>query len=874
MPKAALALLATLLATTAAAQEVAVPVRSALEPATTGGIEVVDRALAKLATHKRLLVIGAHPDDEDTSLLTLVSRGLGGEAAYLALSRGDGGQNLIGTELGEGLGLIRTQELLAARRVDGAHQYFTRAFDFGYTRSLDETLRRWPREVLLEDVARVIWRFRPQVIVAMFSPQVGGHGQHLASGWAAQEIFPVAGSAERFPQLVVEGWLPWQPTALYRRTWFDPERASFELSLGDVEGLTGRSILQLAMLSRSQHRSQDMGMLQPLGTRTAGLEWVEGGSGPESGQLFADVDTRLEAMAHPLPEGALRRRTEAALRTASETAEAARQALSPAKLGLAVPALAAILDILDEVHESVSRSEEGGARVVADLVREKIEVARAGLAAAAGIGLEAVCDRETVAPGAIANVVASLWNSGKESVEVLDVELTGSGDWHLEPRQLEDETGFGIQEWGFSAGLRTGAAPSMPYYLRSPRRRDLYDWKTVDPVLRGLPYQDPELGVRFRLSIAGREIELMREVVYRARDQALGEVRRPIRAVPVAEVSVAPSTMLWDLTASGGRKVAVTVRSHLETALSGEIVVAEPEGWSAVPGHFEITEPRGEITVEMTIEPVGEVAAGRYRFDFAARLDDREATPGDTSGGERLSLPVLDYPHIRPTPLPVAAALEISAVDLELPDVGLIGYVRGASDRLPELLVQVGLEVELLGEEELARGDLSRFRVIVIGSRAYETDTALIEANSRLLDFVAAGGRLIVQYQQYQFSRGGFAPFALDIARPHGRVTDETAAVELLEPSHPVFNTPNVLNAADWEGWVQERGLYFADTWGEEFEPLLAIADPGMEKQQGGLLVARLGEGVYVYTGLAFFRQLPAGVAGGYRLFFNLLAVQ
>lgn len=879
MVKSVAAVFVAFMATLAGAQDTAVPVRSALEPATTGGIEVVERALAKLTTHRRLLVIGAHPDDEDTSLLTLVSRGLGGEAAYLSLSRGDGGQNLIGTELGQGLGLVRTQELLAARRVDGAHQFFTRAFDFGYTRSLDETLRRWPRDVLLEDVARVVWRFRPQVVVAMFSPEIGGHGQHLASGWAAQEVFRAAGDSHRFAALIEEGWEPWKPTALYRRTWFDPDAASFEVSLGQVESLTGKSMLQLAMQGRSQHRSQDMGMLQPLGARRAGLEWVAGGIGPEADGLFSGVDTTLAAIADPLEEGALRERFEMALEDVAALAEEARQGLAPARLCSAVPVLAEILGVLRSLHdeltggavEDLDQCRGGspctpGARTVAALLGEKIAVAEAGLAAAAGIGLEALSDRETVTPGAAAELIASVWNSGEESLRVLRVEVLGSPAWRSEPRQLDEPESFGVESWGFTVRLDETAAPSVPYFLERPLDGDLYDWSSVEPRTRGLPYQVPELRMRFHLALAGTQIELVREVVHRSRDQALGELRRPLRIVPRAEISVRPTMMLWDVDDDRPRAARVTVRSHLDSSTSGEIRVTVPQGWSAAATPFAIGEPAGETTVEVIIEPPEVIGPGRYRLDFVARLEGGEE--------ERLSVPVLEYSHIRPTPMPIPAGLDISALDLALPEVGAVGYVRGASDRLPELLEQVGVEVELLAADDLARGNLDRFEVIVIGSRAYETDTALASANSRLLDFVRSGGRLIVQYQQYQFVQGGFAPYAFDIARPHDRITDETAPVRILDPEHPIFTTPNRLNDDDWEGWVQERGLYFAHSWGDEFTPLLAIADPGSEERLGGLLVSHLGEGVYIYTGLAFFRQLPAGVAGGYRLFANLLAVE
>jgi len=851
------------------AQEASVPVRSALEPASTGGVEVIDRALAKLSTHRRLLVIGAHPDDEDTSLLTLVARGLGGEAAYLALSRGDGGQNLIGPELGVGLGVIRTQELLAARRVDGAHQYFTRAFDFGYTRSLEETFERWPRQALLTDVGRVVWRFRPQVIVSIFpNDGRGGHGQHQAAGWVAHEIFEVAGDTERLESLTEEGWLPWQPQALLRRTFRDPESTTLEVSVGAVEGLSGRSMLQIAMQSRSQHRSQDMGTLQPLGARKAGLMRLGGVDGPESGDLFAGIDTRLAAMAAGLPEGDLKDEVEAGLARVELLARATRKSLSPVDPGAVIPALIDMVGELAGVAELVSGSRNVTAgRIAGELIAEKQAVAEAALGAAAGIALEATLDREAVAAGASATLEAACWNSGGQAVEVQSVEIRAAAGWSIEPREGQQGpvAAQDLAEWSFEAAVDEDALPSMAYYLRAPRRGDLYDWSRSPVASRGLPYQPPELVARFHLVIGGQAVSLDREVVYRYRDQAQGEVRRPVRIVPRVELTVEPALMLWDPADRAPREVRLTVRSHQSGAARGTIRPRLPEGWSAPSAEFEITEAGGETIVTVLLTAPAGLERGDHEIGFAAELEDGAV--------ESLAVPLMEYAHIRPTPLPVRADLRVSAFGLDLPAVGPVGFVRGAADRVPEFLAQVGLETVMLDGDALARAELSRFRVIVIGSRAYEIDPALVAANSRLLDFVRAGGLLIVQYQQYQFVRGSFAPFPLDIGRPHDRITDENAPVRLLQSDHPVFNVPNALGPEDWQGWVQERGLYFAGSWDAAYSPLLAMRDPGREEQSGGLLLARVGKGTYVYTGLAFFRQLPAGVAGGYRILANLLAL-
>jgi hypothetical protein len=327
------------------------------------------------------------------------------------------------------------------------------------------------------------------------------------------------------------------------------------------------------------------------------------------------------------------------------------------------------------------------------------------------------------------------------------------------------------------------------------------------------------------------------------------------------EVAVADELLVWPLARKEPRKLQVTLTSHAAEPLKGRL---EADGWAGVqPVPFTL-DPGQERTVDLILKPAS--APGRYRVQLAAVLED-----GARFG---LAVPVVDYPHIRPTPRPRPAEVAVSAADVKLPPLKKVGYIRGASDRVPEFLLQAGVPLALLGPHDLLEGDLSGYDAIVVGSRAYEIDPVLAKANHRLLDYARAGGLVIVQYQQYPYVEGKFAPFPVEIARPHDRVTDETAAPTLLDPANPVFNTPNKIGPQDWEGWVQERGLYFLHTWDPAFQPLLAFTDPDQPETQGGLLVAKLGKGHYIYTGLAFFRQLPAGVPGAYRLFANLLALR
>jgi hypothetical protein len=419
-----------------------------------------------------------------------------------------------------------------------------------------------------------------------------------------------------------------------------------------------------------------------------------------------------------------------------------------------------------------------------------------------------------------------------------------------------------------------GGAPTLPYFLRRPLRGALYDWSDAPPSLRGEPFEPPPLAARAVLALGLEsplelplELPIEREVVHRWADQALGEIRRPLRAAPPLELEVEPRLLVVPTAAAGERLLEVELVARARRALAGSFEVTPPPGFAAPPAQpFALAENGGRQTLRVVLRAPAAPPAGRASVRLAAVLES----------GERVTMaaPVVDYPHIRPTPRPRPAEVEVSAADLALPPLERVGYVRGASDAVPEQLAAVGVPLVLLDETALRAGDLSLYDAIVVGSRAYETDAALRAAHPRLLDYVRAGGTLVVQYQQYPFIEGRFAPHSLSIARPHDRVTDETAPVAHLAPDHPALSTPNRLGEADWQGWVQERGLYFAREWDAAYTPLLEMADPGGAPQRGGLLVARLGEGVYVYTGLAFFRQLPAGVPGAYRLFANLLALR
>jgi LmbE family N-acetylglucosaminyl deacetylase len=798
-------------------------------PPGTGGVAALATALRQLGAAKRVLVIGAHPDDEDTELLAILSQGMGAQVAYLSLTRGEGGQNLIGPELGPELGIIRTEELLAARRLDGARQFFTRAYDFGFSKTVDEAFRFWPRDSLLADVVAVIRRFRPQIVVSIFSgtPR-DGHGQHQVAGVLARQAFEALRDSS------------WGPVKLYRAAWFDTAATTLRLDGGALDPVVGRSYHQIAMAGRSRHRSQDMGQLERPGPsldRLAFVAWRDGGRGKGDGDgLFAGVDTLLPGKARY-----------AAL------IDSARARLNPSRPGAIVPLLARAL------------------RALGDADAEQRETLERALAAAAGVAIDGFTDDGIVIPGEQLQVETTVWNAGAWPVRIGAIDLTAPPGWTVAPLDAAAATVApgNVATRRFTVTVATSAARSQPYFLRRPLAGALYDWSSVPPEWRGLPFEPPPspLELTARLTVAGEPVTLRREVVYRYRDQGIGEVRRPIFVTQPFDVTVTPDLIVWpvDGSAGGPRHVTITVTNRTRGAAAAQVVITPPPGWPAVPPEslsFQREDEAKSLTVTVALPP-------------GARPGDYALSAAAVSGGVRSegALTVIDYPHIRPRAVvhPSTAALRVAR--LALPALARVGYVRGASDRVPEALLAVGVPLELLGPDTLARGDLSRYDAIVLGSRAYETEPALVAANGRLLDYARAGGLVLVQYQQYPFVNGNFAPYRLTIARPHDRVTDEAAPVTPLDPASPVFHVPNEIGPDDWQGWVQERGLYFAHDWDAAYRSLLEMHDPGEAPLAGGLLVAAVGKGTYVYTGLSFFRQLPAGVPGAYRLFANLLAL-
>ncbi len=846
--------------------------------------------LRQLDGVKRVLMIAAHPDDEDTSLLATLARGMGAETAYLSLSRGEGGQNLIGPRLHEGLGVIRTGELLAARALDGGDQYFTRAFDFGFSKTIDEALQLWPFEEVLRDVVFVVRKFRPHVIVSVFSgtPR-DGHGQHQLAGRAAHEAFEAAGDPNRYPELAAQGVAPWQPSKLYTAMRFLPREATLGVPTGGFDPLLGRSHFQLAMESRSQHRSQDMGSGEHPGPRSSSLllaaSVVEG---TNDDGIFAGVDTTLIGqLGTPLPAG-----------WPADTArriEQYRGALANAAQGLsalrpdgAVAALARAARILGDLRDAAP---EGPGR---QLLEHRLGQLSEALLAAAGVVADVRVGRDLLTPGESVVVDVNVWNGGAFDLSAVAPRLALPPGWEASPTEeasvprsrspffrtpvpplsADGTVASGqIARWSWRVRVPADAPSSAPYYLDAPREGALHSWPD-DGALWALPFDPPPIRARVAMELDPGDgpvgtvaLGLERDGEYFGVDQAVGEYREAVLVVPAINVEVDPPGMVWPSGAGGVREIAVALTNTSTTQRSGTLRLEAPDGWAVEPASAPFAlEPDGaSMSFTFAATPRGAVAEGVHLFRAVAQAD---------GGAFDAEFDMVDHPHIPRAVIARPATVRVSFFPVVADTDLRVGYVMGSGDDGPAALRQMGMEVVELEQERVRSGDFGDFDAIVLGVRAYETRPDLVAANGALLDFARDGGTVIAQYNRYEFSGAGLAPYPVTINRPHDRVTDENAAVTLLAPSSPVFTAPNALGPADFEGWVQERGLYFGGEWDDRYTPVMEMADPGEDPKRGALLVAEVGDGLYIYTGLAFFRQFPAGVPGAYRLFANLVSLR
>jgi LmbE family N-acetylglucosaminyl deacetylase len=825
------------------------------------GAAELEQRLHKLNELGTTLMIAAHPDDERSALLAYFSRGRHMRAAYLSLTRGEGGQNLIGPEQGAQLGIIRTQELLDARRIDGAEQFFTRAIDFGFTKTVAETLEKWGHDRILSDIVWVIRRYRPDVVILGFSgtPR-DGHGQHQASAILGKEAYEAAGDPQRFPEQL-QYVRPWHAKRLIRAAGFsgfgfpigrggsDGEKGqpkAGQVETGAFNPVLGYSYDELAVLSRSMHHSQGTGAMRRPGDSVSDFDLLEGPPAPKD--PFDGIDTSWNRF----PGGAA---TGAALADAIRAFEPAHPEKAIPYLAKARPLIAAIPDPLAKI---------------------KLAELDEAMADCAGFWAEVQAQRPDVTPGGDLTVTTTVLARLRVDVGFESARFEGMWNEAL-PKQATRLPYNEPVAIPVTRPVPPGQPYSQPYWLVKPHTADVY---TVDDQqLIGLPDTPPVLQVRLRLTIAGTPVELVRPVHHRYADRAEGERVRPLAIVPPVAVNLPGRVTIFPSTAA--RSVHVAVQANVANA-RGDLRLDVPAGWKSAPASlpFQIAVAGEQQELAFTVTPPdGETTT---TLQAVAVVGGREIANGMT---------VIAYPHIPTQTLFPPSVVQAVRSDIKV-TARRIGYIMGAGDEMPGALRQLGLEVALLTQSDLDQGDLSRFDAIVAGVRAYSVRSDLRANQQRLMQYVENGGTYIVQYQAGEGigipagarglaaqlpaqARLGFGPYPFTVpAGNQYRVTVEEAPVAFPHPDSPLLHTPNEITAKDFTGWVQERGLNFATQWDPRYQTVLSSGDPGEEPLAGGELWTRYGKGVYIFTAYSWFRQLPAGVPGAYRLFANLLSAK
>jgi LmbE family N-acetylglucosaminyl deacetylase len=849
-----------------------------VRPIYSRGAAGVLQQIQELTTTASALHVAAHPDDEDSAFIARVARGDHARVAYLSLNRGEGGQNVIGTELSDALGVIRTEELLQARTLDGGEQFFTRAFDYGFSKSIDEAARFWGEREVLGDMVRIIRTYRPLVIYSRFSgTPADGHGQHQLAGRLAPMAYKAAGDPAEFPEQIEDGLRPWQPLKLYRGVGFRPAPGNdptTRIDTGRVDPLLGRSYFEIAAEGRSQHKSQEMGVPESRGRQETGLILLDAKvkTAPGETSAFAGIDTSLRGLAAlaGLPAGALRTELDAA----ASAVEHAVDTFHPLQPERAVPNIARALSHLRAARKAVrgiAGATDAAIQEADFLLAIEEHDAELALQRAAGVVVDALSDEETVAPGESVSATVRLFLANPALASIEGVALKAPAGWAVasSPPAQPDSTNFMARYFrenadrtdAFTIGVPSDASLSQPYWLASPREKYMFDWP--DQMKGGLPVAPPRLWAEVQAIIGGVPLTLKQPIQYRLIDQVRGELRRNVDVVPAVSVTLDSTLEVVPVASLGQpRRIAVRLQGNAKTALSGSLRLVAPSGWKVEPADAPFTtRAKGErLAAAFTVTPPRGVSPGSYALDAVATVDGRAYTQ---------STRTIAYPHIQTHRLYSPARAQVRVFDLSVAPVK-VGYVMGSGDQVPDALRRMGLGVTLLDDDALASADLGVYDTIVVGVRASEARPAFVAANTRLLDYVKGGGTLVVQYQQTDYSARGLTPFPGQIGV---RVTDETAPMTVLDPAHPVFTTPNRIGPSDFEHWVQERNLYAFSTFDANYTPLLETADPGEAPQRGGQLYARIGKGQYVYTAYAWFRQLPAGVPGAYRLFANLVSL-
>jgi len=795
-------------------------------------------AVQKLNVLGSVLYIAAHPDDENTRLISYMSNKIKARTAYLSLTRGDGGQNLIGPEIRELLGVIRTQELLAARRTDGGEQLFTRANDFGYSKHPDETLDIWNKNEVLSDVVWAIREFKPDIIINRFDHRTPGrtHGHHTSSAMLSMEAFNLANDPSKYPSQL-KYTETWQPKRLFFNTswWFYGSQEKFEkadksnmlnFDIGEFYPSKGLSNNEIASTASSQHLSQGFGRLNQRGSQQEYIEFLKGDPLEDNKNIFSGIDTSWERIKGGKSIGKI-------LNTIEQNFNFKNPSTHLPKLLEAYK----MLQNINNEHWKTVKSKE---------LKTIIE-------ACAGLYLEASTSTPTASPNSEIKLQLEVLNRSKSDIKLISYKLSTMDKGVSKAMEMPSNQRLNFEEF---ITIPSKTSYTTPYWLNKKSTLGMYHVPSQE--LIGLPQTPRAVFVDYNLNIEGTTITLTKPILYRYSKPDKGELYRPFEIIPKTSVSIKDKVFIFENNQK--KEIEVTVKAG-KNNIEGFVKLKYPKEWNIYPEKRKITiENKGDVqNVVFTVLPPKNQSEG-----FITPMINVE---GQVFSDELIEI---EYPHI-----PYQTVLmpsESKVVRLNIKKRGNnIGYIEGAGDVVPESLKQIGYNVTTIQPNQITAEHLSTFDAIVVGIRAYNIVDALKFKQKHLLNYVKNGGNLVIQYNT---NRGikvdNLAPYELKLSRD--RVTDENAEVKILDPNHPILNFPNKITSKDFEGWVQERGLYFPNEWSKNFTPLLAFNDKGEDSKQGSLLVAKYGKGNYIYTGLSFFREFPAGVSGAYRLFANLLS--
>lgn len=799
----------------------------------------IHQAIKKLNFLGSVLYVAAHPDDENTRLISYFANEVHARTGYLSITRGDGGQNLIGPELKELLGVIRTQELLAARRIDGGEQLFTRAIDFGYTKTPQEAMEFWNNEDVLSDVVWAIRKFKPDVIINRFDHRTAGetHGQHTASAILSLEAFELAGDKTKFKDHL-EFTSTFTPKKIFFNTspWFYQDEEEFQkiadslfikFDTGVYFPLLGLSNPEIASLSRSQHQSQGFGSMGSRGIQMEYLELLKGKNTASSNDIFSGIDTSWNRIKGGEEIGRILYEVEKNYNFEDPSAS----------ISELVRAYDLIQQLEDEHWKNIKTQE----------LKEII-------AAAAGLYLEAAARTPDATPLEEILINLEAVNRSPGEMKLVKVEMKPDRNGPSPQLMLKNN-----ETWKESITYQVPGDMdyTTPYWLKE--KGSIGKYKVDNRQKIGLPENPPELVVKFFVEINNTIIPFEKPVIYKYTDPVEGEVYQPFEIIPQASAKIHDKVLIFP---NGEEKTVVVTVYAGKNNISGELRLNVSEDWKVEPASFPFTikEKGAGMNFSFTISP----PANQSESDLQPEI----SIDNNIYNSELI---ILNYKHIPRQTLVLPSSSKVVKLDIKKKGNN-IAFIEGAGDVVPESMEQIGYNVTRIDPENISQQYLGQFDAVILGIRAYNTVGALRYRQPALLEYVKAGGTVIVQYNT---NRGllvnSIAPYELQLSRD--RVTEEDAEVRFLAPNHPVLNTPNKIDPKDFENWVQERGLYFADEWAKEFIPILSINDNGEEPKNGGLMVAPYGKGHFVYTGLSFFRQFPEGVPGAFRLFANIVSL-